>query len=285
MSKANNIFCGTKYYRYINSKLEVIRIKFYNSKKENVKYVKDGDTDILTMSCEYLNNNYKRLKPDAVGIISIVKNNDTKDVIVAISKDNKPFIVCRQCIQDVFSTLSDPNSGIIYVGMSISEDTCPPGVNFKSIVSCTKLLFSLPIAIYIGDNIDSILDILPSSKKFDNAINECSNKLLEMYGNRCTLYGLTKSLKELLETHNFMYDVRRLFNIVDIPFAIAEDDVELTISNRDALSRELGVDIYKTYIIKYDKTIDMSKIVRDYVLVSSIENEFKDVYICGYDKV
>ena len=100
------------------------------------------------------------------------------------------------------------------------------------------------------------------------------------------LESISSSLKDLLETNKFFYDFRTCFNIKEIPFHINDEDETLNDANKLYLSKELNEDIMNTYVLKYSKEYNLSKIERDYVLVSPIEDEQtrkNNVFIVGYD--
>lgn len=283
---SNTVFCGTRFYRFIDGELEQIRIRAIHPKKGTIKYSIEGSDDLKPISYEFLCENYKKLKPDAAMILSIVRIGVSKDVIVALSKDaSQVYAICRQSILDVFSNIVNTTENELFVGVSISRDTCPPNIDFDAITQCDEVVYSMPVSLYIDDTLDSIMKLLDanSKKRFSIAMEECATKMQEIYP-AFKLHGLTHSVGELLEIHNFMYDFRRLFNIIEIPYEIGDDN-ELDTRNTIFLEKELNITIDKTYVVPYSKEIDFAKIRRDYILISSIEEGFRKVYVCAYDKL
>ena len=221
-------------------------------------------------------------------IISVVMTGEVRDVIVALKNlrtnvGNLPDVVCRQGIYDVFSHITNKEENNIYVGISMSQETCPADINFQDTLACTskKDDSELPIFVYLDDSLDEILSLF-SSKKYDDAIKECSLSLKGSIEGK-NIIGTTMSLRELLEHNNFMYDFRKCFKIMEIPFHIDAESEQLSNENILYMEKEMQKNIMETYIIEYSREIDLKSIKRDYVLVVSTADQFDKVYICGYD--
>lgn len=283
-----NIHSGDKFYRYLDNieEPEVVRIYSMPSKKsksDSVMYF-DKDGNKKRMSLGYLLDNYKMLRPDGLMIFSIVKVGTGVDVIVALQSiadaSKGPYAICRQSIYDHFSNISNNNEDICYVGMSISRDTCPSNVKFDECMICSGLEFSKPIGIYLDDTLDGILKLF-SNTRFDKAMLECEKHVLA--SSKKVFLGLNKTLKGLLESNQFMSDFRRCFKITEVPFHIDEESEILSTENLLFLENELKVNIMETYVVKYTKEIDLRSIKRDYILVSSAQDQFDAVYLVGYD--
>lgn len=281
---------GSKFFRFFDNeeKPEIIRIisddgiiiEYFNENNEKKKMpVEDID-------------NYTLLKPDGLIIFTIVKLNDSKDVIVVLRNtrrdakplpfDDLPFAICRQCIYDVFSNnlRRDPDKDPYHVELSISQETCPADVDFAAILSCHGLVYQRPIAIYIDDNLDTILSLF-RHKKFDDVL-EFNSSTPGMTDTGIPLIGYSHTLRELLESNNFMYDFRRCFNIEELPFEIGDAD-QLSALNREHLQKITHTDIIETYVTKFTKEIALDEIKRDYILAASAAEKYNTVYLVGYD--
>lgn len=288
MNNELNIRSGDKFYRYLDGveEPEVVRIYSLPSKKsksDSVTYF-DKDGSKKRMSLGYLLDNYKMLKADGFMIFSIVKVGTGVDVIVALGASDDastgPYAICRQSVYDHFSNISNTNEDICYVGMSISRDTCPANVKFDECMMCSDLEFSKPIRVYLDDTLEDILKLF-SNSRFDKALVECEKHVLA--SSQKVFLGLNKTLKDLLESNQFMTDFRRCFKITEVPFHIDEDSETLSTENILFLENELKVNIMETYVVRYTKEINLRAIKRDYLLVSSAQDKFNSVYLVGYD--
>lgn len=287
MSETVKIYCGSKFFRFVNDQLEMIRVYKVDDKKQQVRYF-TAEKEKKSMSVDYLLNNYKRLAPDGMIIVSVVMTGEVRDVIIALKNlrtnvGNLPDVVCRQGIYDVFSHITNRDENTIYVGISMSQDSCPADINFQDTLACTskKDDSELPIFVYLDDSLDEILSLF-SHKRYDDAIKECSLSLKGSIKDK-NIIGTTMGLRELLEYNNFMYDFRRCFKIMELPFHIDAETEGLSQENILYMEKELQVNIMETYVMEYSREIDLKSIKRDYMLVVSAADKFDKVYICGYD--
>lgn len=286
-NKPHKPYTGSKFYRYIDGceQPEIIRVSNIDYDKKIIKYF-DADGNKCKCSYDSLIKDYKMLAPDGAISFSIVSVNNSKDVIVALkafpktkedlAKDNNlPYAICRQMVMDVFSSNVDTENLIL--GVSMSQDTCPANVDFNRMFACTGLDYTRMVNVYLDDTLDSILNL------FDNHMFD--KVLEELYSNNPETCGMCTSLVNLLTENNFMYDFRKCFNIMELPFAVDIETEGLSTENIDFLSKELKIDILETYVVEYSRTIDTSKFKRDFILASSAQESFSKVYIVGYDKV
>lgn len=289
--KFPKIYSGIKFYRYLDGQdhPEIIRLLNIDYDKGIVKYL-DSNGEKKKDSYTFITKNFKMLAPD--GLISlnhVTMPDGNEDVIVALKPFPKtdaewgcmtdmPYAICRQMSADVFSNSFDPENPII--GVSISQDTCPANVDFNVMLACTGLKYSRMIAIYLDDTLERILSLF-NNKIFDKVFETV------IYPRWQDTKGACKSLKELLHTNNFMYDFRKCFGIKEVPYVITEDDIkseQLDELNTNFLANDLKTTITETYLIRYTRDIDFSKFKRKYVLVSSADNGFSEVFIVGYDE-
>lgn len=286
-NKPHKLYTGSKFYRYIDGceQPDVIRVRNVDYDKKIVKYF-DADGNKRKCSYDTLIRDYKMLAPDGAISFSIVSVNDSKDVIVAIKAfsktkedftrdNNMPYAICRQMVMDVFSANVDTENLIL--GVSMSQDTCPANVDFNLMFACTGLDYTRMVNVYLDDTLDTILNL------FDNRMFD---KVLEgLCLNNPNVKGMCISLVNLLTENNFMYDFRKCFKIMELPFAIDLETEGLSHENTNFLSKELKVDILETYVVEYSRTIDTSKFKREFILATSAQEGFSKVYIVGYDRV
>lgn len=294
--KFPKIYSGSKFYRYLDGQdhPDIIRLLNIDYEDGIIKYI-DGEGNKKKDSYEFITKNFKMLAPD--GLISIshvdmpdgIKPNGNQDVIVALKAFPKtdaewenvsdmPYAICRQMSADVFSNCFDPDNLII--GVSISQDSCPANVDFNVMLACSGLRYTRMIAVYLDDTLDNILSLF-DNRIFDRVFEEF------IYPKWKNTNGVCRSLRELLTENRFMYDFRKCFKIIEVPFEITDEDIaseQLGDQNTAFLANELKANITETYLINYSREIDCSKFKRKYVLVSSAINEFSQVFIVGYDE-
>lgn len=288
MAMMHKIYTGSKFYRFEEGSEtpEVIRIRNVDYDKNIVKYT-DSNNKKCKINYTELNSKYKMLAPDGLVSISIVQVDQNPDVIVALkafpksdkeynTMNNLPYAICRQMVTDFFSLGSSVSEDDIIFGVSVSQDTCPANIDYNLMLACTGLDFNKMIAVYLDDTLDTILSLFDNSR-FDKVFESLSEKY---HG----VKGIVKSLRDLLVENNFMYDFRKCFKIIEIPFSIDEETEGLNSANIDYLMKELKVNIIETYVVRYDRTIDFSKIKRSYVLATSAQENHERVYLIGYDK-
>lgn len=281
------IRCGAKFFRFINDQLEIIRIKKIDSKdnKERVKYFTE-DKELKSMSYDYLMKNYEMLAPDGMIIITVVGTNAADDVIVGLSNfknlSQEPDVICRQGIADVFTNITNKDEGTLYIGCSVSKSTCPVDIDYKWVYSCQCIKGNpLSILVYLDDTLDDILSLF-STKRYDQVLKDSAKSIIEQFS-KFNIVGAKETLKELLAENNFMYDFRKLFGIIEVPFHIDSESDQLDDHNWLFLESELKANIMETYLIQYSREINLKSIARDYKLISSAIDGFDKVYICGYD--
>lgn len=293
---------GSKFYRFTSNseEPEIIRIYKIDEIKKIAKII-DKNKEKKQIDFDELIDNYHQLSPDGIINISIVKNKSVSDVIVSLGRfvynetdGNLPYAVCRQLIYDIFGNYASMSGRVydtgnkVYSGMSISQDTCPTNVDFKNVLACDKLIENRSIMIYRDDSLDDILDLI-QTKKYDSVLR--NTRELSMSTDLGTFnpgdipVGFCGSLKDLLVSNKFMYDFRKAFHITEVPYHINSDDQELSIENISYIENELKIKIINTYMIKYTREINLNDIKRNYLLVTSASDNFKDLYIVAFDAI
>ncbi len=291
---------GSKYFRYIDDDIEILRV--YKCNDIEVKLYNDKDKDkTFKMTIKELEENYTKLNPHAVINFCIVKvGNNLDDVIVAMHKmsdlfsnEPTPYCVCRQNITDVFAN-QIKLSNKMYVGCSMSLETCPPDVDYRIMIACNGITKSVNVCSYIDDTLDDILKMV-KTKDFDRSLEALftdhvnyevkTNPALSMMKNRImkldTYNGYCKSLKDLLEKNNFMYDFYRAFNIIPIDLELTYDKETNIVSQDivDIISDIYEINIISTYCIEYWYDIVLEDIENDYVLIM---DKYNKLYLVAY---
>ena len=283
----NNIPKGTKLYRYEGDKLIVIRVLKHSNGYYDCKIIEGKTTDlfgegILVKDTE-INDEYVTLKEDGIVGFSVLQC-EKKDVMVTIHRkedanDPIPFALCRQDVVDIFKMYSNPpQSGYAWAGISVNRNNCPAEMKMEDFMLCDDILRTEFINIYLDDTLDDILNLV-FLDRYNNILAR-----LKKFREGSNIIGNCSTLRELLETHNFMYDFHEAFGITEVPFLINNDTKHLLI---DIIGQMIQKVVREVYIIPYDKTINTKEFERPYMLMtpdwSKCKKEDQKIFIIGYD--
>lgn len=279
MKRKPNNSVGLKYYKYNGDQLEVIRIfKYYNPNKIMV-LCEDNTCKILNR--EQLDE-YVKLNSDGLMIFNIVKISNSQDVLISLHRRKDitekkifPYLVCRQNVKDIFDYSIQGDWSKTSIGVCVTTDTIPQGIDFKSLFKVDSVIETQMVNIYIDDTLDSILKFI---KKY--YLNECLIKLnaeIKKYPHLVST-GSCTSVEELLNTNDFMLDFDRGYNIIRL------EKIDLTKNLKDRtlddeaikeLTAQTNILVLpqNTFIVEYDKTIDLTKIEEKYFLIRDKNNK------------
>lgn len=294
--------------RYVQEKEdEIIILRIIKIKNESDVVVQDEDGNSFSTTMENLKKDYLLLNPDGFLSFNIVYidgglNGKFDDVIVTLhtredmlTETKIPTVICRQNINDLHAAqlkIKKNGTNKDFYGMSISKETCPEDVPFESMLSCDGLVKAVPVAIYLDDKFDDIMQVI-KTKEFDNIllsifmnhIKKENNGKTGLIYNRMiqlpTVDGFVKTLRDLLVINNFMYDFQRTFNIIPLKNINISVDMskEDTVLLREVLSNLLNINIINFKMIPYAKDIDLNRISNSYQLIS---NEKQEIFLVVY---
>ena len=286
---------GTKYQIFENDELKVRRV--IKTKNEDTYVLKEnGIEEKIIVSDKELSDKYVRLLPDALLNIMITKEpayegNDVNDVYFCINKtvdmslgSSEPVLILRQNIYSKFKNIGAENFGDFYVGecatvVNSSKEELAEFMTFEGIEK------QCSIALYIDDSDQDILECIPNKLKKD--INTVLCNIKSSMPEMCK--GTTETLEQLWEENYFIDNFKSIFNIVSINFPIvlgkesynADGDIIINDKQKKCLENVLRRFISNIKVIKYDKDIDISKIVNtQHVVVSDSENQ---IYLIAYN--
>ena len=117
-------------------------------------------------------------------------------------------------------------------------------------------------------------------KRFADVLRNNAITLYKSIGKDNNIQGYCSTLKQLLQDNWFMYDFLKGFDIQPITLNLKDKEY---LKGQDLLYMEnlLKVTMDSTAIVEYSKDIDLTKIQRDYVIVSDIT---ENIYIVAYDR-
>lgn len=276
---------GTKFYRYEGDTLQIVRVNKYN--KDTKHYYTfpiegfDDKISTVTISVDESYNKWVRLVEDGIVSFSILKC-EKKDVMIAVhTKEDKdiPCAICRQDVIDIFKMYSDtPENGKAWAGISVNRDNCPAEIKMEDFMLCDEIESTSVVAVYLDDTIDDILRCIDTTK-MDNVLNKLAD-----FRKDTNIIGNCRSVKELLEYHNFIYDFHNAFNVVEVPFPIMQESEVLL---RDVIGQILHKVISNVFIIPYSKSIDTTEFAKPFMLMTPewdrCKDEDKKIFIVGYD--
>ncbi|MGL5749327.1 MAG: hypothetical protein ACRCXT_02280 [Paraclostridium sp.] len=277
------ITTGEKYYTFKGDSPVVFRV--IKTKNELQSSIRWENTNIVeTINNSEISSKYILLKPDGYISSNIVEvDNGYKDVLVTLFRrkdlDQKmgvPFAACRQNIMDIFTLQTQrPEDNNIYIGLSVNINNIPEDVAYETILGCHCIPYNKMVAIYLDDTFDSIFELI-NNKKFDEVLSIMKNQ-----NNNTFIKGYCDTLKQLLTENNFMFDFYSAFDITKVAFDIEVINDELHPEQVILLEDIFKCEMFKTYVIKYGKDINLNDIQRSYNLISDNKD---NLYIVAYDK-
>lgn len=288
-------YVGAKYFRYNNDELEVIRI-LNDKNPKSFKCKVEGSVHRMGISHEALQENYTRLRPDGVIYFNIVNVGEIQDVMILmyrhrdiVEKKTTPYIICRQNITDLFANTINPDYNNLIVGLAVSEESLPEKVPMETILACDGIVKTTAVCVYMDDTLQDILSMI-KTKDFDTILyNLFMDHIRYKYKDNKNEYiqkrvvdGYSKTLETLMEDNEFMYEFCRGYGIYPVTFEVTREEVEsgkLKLSSKLAMSNVIMKNIQDTFVVEYDKDIELERIQRDYFLLRDVKN---NMYLISY---
>ena len=280
---------GTKIYKYENDELKTLRIKKCKSNKYVCVDINDKSNSVILT--EETRKDYITLTPDAILNIMIASINNEKDIFVCVHRlqdmsagSSVPALILRQDVyslsKNVFNT-----SNITYVGDCLTINTCEES-EYKEFFKFNNIDEVHSIALYIDDAFDDICDLINNNHRITKITSEVLSELKDKYETP-NVEGYCESITELMETNNFMYNFRSLFNILTVDFEIELDNnvsedgiVTLNAKQINRIEDILRQYITNVNVLKYDKDIDVGSIVSHSHLMVCDKNN--NIYLISY---
>lgn len=280
-----NILVGTRYFDSSKKVYKVVKVK----NKDTFSLTTMDGKDRFTKTREELDNDYTMLTPNGYMIVSVVENNindkKQKDVVVALYRykqsereknGNLPYCICRQNVVNIFYEYSNAYN-IRHCGMSVSVETCPTNVDYSLMIACDNVYNNIAIAIYMDDDFRDVM------KLFKHNVYDTVLKA-GVKANTNRVSGYVGTLDELLEQEEFSKDFYKAFNITEVDFSLDYNEENLLLDRKQTLYFEefFKIKMFDAFVVKYDYSIRLKDIKKNYVLVYSKSD--KQLYIIIYTK-
>ena len=279
---------GTKYQTYIDDELVVLRL--VNIKSENKFTMVDREGNKLSMTKEELDKCIKLDSDALLCLMTATLDEDVRDVYACVHRTDdmrngvkEPVMILRQNIYS--SSKNAFNVGMdIYVGECLANPKFDNDEQFKSLLEFNTIDDTLSVALYVDDKFKDIKQFITghNARKFDEVL-----RTIKSNNTQSMLKGYCETLDQLFEENNFMCNYRMIFNIAQVDFPIELDnntdkDGVITLNSKQISRLE---DLLRAYItdvkvLKYDKDIDISKIVsKTHIMIS---DETENIYLVSY---
>lgn len=293
---------GTRCYRYdedgtfllfkiVKVKEQSYTLKGMNNKSVHILIEKD------------LKEQYIILAPDALMTCVIAnsstaeddKKNPREDVITSVYKlvpdeesktssiDGIPALVMRQDVYSASKNMLFSSLDTIYVGDCVNRNMVGNDQDILDFIECGEIKVSTSISLYIDDKFDDIFKVIP--REFVEAADKVMQEFIKSQPD--TIKGVSKSFKDLFIDNLFIAVYRQMFNIMALNFPIelnsSNEVIVLNAKQHKKLEDLLRKHIKIYSIIKYDKDIDISKVVNyNHIMVSDINDI---IYMVVYDVI
>ena len=286
MSIKKHSFIGCKFF---NDEGVILRVKSVRNKELFI--MEDENKKVYKMKRKVLEDEFTKLKP--IGIFTVFEVNigsGKKDVICTIhrAKDieigiQMPYIAARQSMINLFAAPFENNPYMIPMGCCISNKTCPNNVNFNILLENEGIISSSIVSIYLDDTIESVLRYI-NTINYDNVIYSFKKKF-DPTGER----NIGSDLYSFLDNNGWMTEFNNAYNIINLNDDIINmknNEVQTNIIELERLiEKEIEYKVYIKQIIKYDETVNLSKIIgRDEFLFVRNSNSDNSIFIIKYYK-
>lgn len=284
---------GTKYQIYEEDKLVIYRITGY----QNSHYILVGEdgTEKIVKEQKMLDK-YVQLTPDAFMNIMLTDHKDYPDVYVCVNKSSNlssgkkvPDLILRQSI---YSDMNHFTNTVVF-GDCVTDQVNNDSSGLASYMEFNNIDYSISMALYVDDTLESIFNILSKNK----ALKKIDSELLyikDKFGKgteQIKVTGYEDNLKDLMSNNHFIARFREIFNImqVDWPIVLGKEsynkdgNIILNEKQKKNIEDEIEKFINIKVVIKYDKDVDISKIVSFKHLMVSDVNEI--IYLIAYDVI
>jgi len=290
---------GTKVYQKEEGKdPDIKRVISYKNDSKQYK-VKDLATKkVLMMDKEEVEREWTRLNPDALIMLYTAIFDGLEDVLICVHKrvdrqfERTPHIVCRQNVVDMYRMSNNVSIFQPCIGMCLSRNAVLENLRFEDFLRYDDELTShTATVVYIDDTFNDIIEFM-DTRKADKVLRNNKEgywhkyEEAEMYGLR--VIGVCSTVEELLKTNAFMFDYHAIMDIAEVPFSLRDPDKIPRKALVDVITHITRTVPEEIYVLKYDKSINISQFKRKYILMTAdpekCDPDDTDIYIVCYDE-
>lgn len=270
---------GQKIYKYIGGILVLCRLVRVKNDDCFIVETTDGDRINLTKS---VYESYTKLHENGIVIISeVILDNDIPDIMISFFRNvdlskGMPYAICRHNVYDYFSNTIENDNKAMYIACSVSQDTCPPNVDFRMMLGCNGCTRSDLIAVYYDDDIDDILRLIKGSnnmKYYDAAMKTLYDGFI-----KDKVRGTCSSVEQLLKENHFIEDIHRGLNVLKVNFTYEGNEKFLPEFIR-SIEDIIKVEMIAPVFVKYNYDVDINKIQDKHLLIL---DQSKTLYVVSY---
>ena len=284
---------GSKFYKYIDDELEIIRI--LEVKEDDSILVWNYRTkEQSTLDIDKLDR-YVQILPDAkmdIMITSYDRSESTKDVYVWVYKTDdiskgisQPKLVIRQDVVNQLKTMDAllSQSNLQYVGIGMTDYiNNTSGRPLLDISDFHHVIDNCTIDLYVMDTSEEIFRNIPSG--FKSKVNEVLENISKI-SETSTFVGFSKSLESLLKDNEFIPLYRSIFNIryLDITIDSSKTPIELSEEQKHYIEDLLSKYIDNIDILECRENTNVyAYVIRKHIIISDASEK---IYIMAYDEI
>ena len=322
---AKKIIPGTR-YQYYDKKTDEMQILIIKEGTDKGVIFDSVDHKVTTLcklpfGSDEFNDKYIEIIPD--GFINIMTTDveEKPDLYVCVNRASDlannvkaPAVIARQYMYNNFKAMTE---GIVWLGDCVSTVYNYDDANsLESYMEFSEIGLAESVAVYVDSTLDDIVNSIPNIKSFNkflkwlkddtvsktekanDKMNSSMDKMKDIAKEvapemkapsmNFNVKGLCETVKEFLESVNFMMHFRAIFNITQVDWPVDlrrnKDKEELKLNSKQIKRIEdmFRMNILNPIVIEYAKDIDISKIVSKKHLLLSDSNYI--IYLIAYDE-
>lgn len=289
---------GMKIYKFDQNK-NLLLYRIINSNGTCISLNSNGAKKIIITE-KILKDKYIMLTPDAVCNMfttsAKVEDKDAEDVFIVVHKSDSisankdmDMIIRQNMFSKSKNVLNILQSQDIYLGDCVTLSNIQPGETMADIMEFDNMKHKFSINLYLDDTIDDIFKCFPKDEQ--DEFNKVLDNIRKSYSDIKLIKGISKDIKSLFIDNLFMLNYRALFNIIQVDFVVDlgkqsyNSDGNIILNNKQLAKFENIIQkrVKINTILKYDKDLDISKVVTKTHCLISDKNGI--IYFISYSVI